>query len=113
LRTAIFELGIIPESITVGFEAVLLSTASIGVKVELDVRDGISSRALSSTTRSWGCSIRRSDNPLKLAELRRAMTKETMTVTISKAAAAVLREIASAHHVTDREYIEALLHYGA
>ena len=40
------------------------------------------------------------------------MTKPTTTVTISKAASFVLREIAEANGVTDQEYLEALLYYG-
>jgi hypothetical protein len=37
---------------------------------------------------------------------------ETATVTISKRAAALVREIAAADGCTPRQYLEALLHYG-
>lgn len=36
---------------------------------------------------------------------------ETARITINADAAALLREIAAAHYVTPREYLEALLHY--
>jgi hypothetical protein len=41
------------------------------------------------------------------------MTKPTATVTISKSAAEVLRDIAAAEGYSPRQYMEALLHYGA
>jgi hypothetical protein len=37
---------------------------------------------------------------------------ETATVTISKRAVALVREIAAANSITPRQYLEALLHYG-
>ena len=42
------------------------------------------------------------------------MTKkaETATITISKRAATLVREIAAAEGCTPRQYVEALLHYG-
>jgi hypothetical protein len=42
------------------------------------------------------------------------MTKktETATVTISRHAVALAREIAAANGITPRQYLEALLHYG-
>jgi hypothetical protein len=43
------------------------------------------------------------------------MTKkaETATIRISKRAAELMREIAAAEACTPRQYLEALLHYGA
>jgi hypothetical protein len=43
------------------------------------------------------------------------MTKkaETATIRISKRAAELMREIAAAEGCTPRQYLEALLHYGA
>jgi hypothetical protein len=37
---------------------------------------------------------------------------DTATVTISKRAVALVREIAAANGITQRQYLEALLHYG-
>jgi hypothetical protein len=37
---------------------------------------------------------------------------DTATITVSKRAVALVREIADANEITPRQYLEALLHYG-
>jgi hypothetical protein len=39
-------------------------------------------------------------------------TPDTATITVSKRAVDLVREIAAAHGITPRKYLEALLHYG-
>jgi hypothetical protein len=48
-----------------------------------------------------------------MGEMDEAKLAELEAVTVSKRAAEVLREIAAAQGCTPRQYLEALLHYGA